>query len=194
MKFTVSRFWCLKKDQTSCTYCNHHSSKRWDIAGRLSVYPSHSDQLEVKGYIAQSWLHPSPEPALGQTCTGIPCFSKVHFPPIRFYKRPTSVPVFTTQKKSKEDFCFYKEKAKSKNSIVCLAVGFAGRAHPKQRTRVAPQHPSLGTVLSIKTHFELCLWATVLYLNLFRASVSKTCPKVILFMPFRFTKAFTGTV
>lgn len=118
MKFTVSRFWCLKKDQTSCTYCNHHSSKRWDIAGRLSVYPSHSDQLEVKGYISQSCLYPSPEPALGQTCTGIPCFSKVHFPPIRFYKRPISVPVFTTQKKSKEDFCFYKEKAKSKNSIV----------------------------------------------------------------------------
>lgn len=119
MKFTVSRFWYLKKDQTSCTYCNHHSSKRWDIAGRLSVYPLHCDQLEVKGYISQSCVHPSTEPALGQTCTGIPCFSKVHFPPICFYKRPTSIPVFTIQKKSKEDF-FTKKRQKAKTALfVC---------------------------------------------------------------------------
>lgn len=44
-------------------------------------------------------------------------FLKVYFMPPRFYERPTSVPVFVDQKKSREDFCFYEKKAKSENSI-----------------------------------------------------------------------------
>ena len=48
--------------------------------------------------------------------TSIPHFSKIHFTPLCFYERPTLVPAFTNQKKSKEHFHFY-EKAESKNSI-----------------------------------------------------------------------------
>lgn len=36
--------------------------------------------------------------------TGMPCFLKIHFMPLRCYKRPTLVPVFTSQKKSKDFF------------------------------------------------------------------------------------------
>ena len=47
--------------------------------------------------------------------SGIPCFSKVWFKPLHFYKRPTFVPVFANNnnnKKSKDDFNFYKKKKK----------------------------------------------------------------------------------
>ena len=50
--------------------------------------------------------------------TGSPCFLKVHFIPLPFYKRPTLVPVFTNWKKSKEDFCFYKKRWKWKQHSV----------------------------------------------------------------------------
>lgn len=41
--------------------------------------------------------------------TGIPCFPKVDVLPFHFYERPMLVPVFVNQKKSEEDFCFYKK-------------------------------------------------------------------------------------
>ena len=40
---------------------------------------------------------------------GIPCFSTVSIMPHHFYKRLTLAPVFTNQKKFKEDFCFKKK-------------------------------------------------------------------------------------
>ena len=49
-----------------------------------------------------------------QTYTGIPCFSKVCFIPLCFYKRPTLVPVFTNWKKSEEIFTFMKKGEKWK--------------------------------------------------------------------------------
>lgn len=44
-----------------------------------------------------------------------------------------------------------------------------------------------------KIAFSVCFVVSPYY-NLFYASVSKTCPKVILFMLFWFTKGFTGTL
>lgn len=37
-----------------------------------------------------------------------------------YYRKPTSVPVSTNQKKSEEDFHFYEKKAKSQNNFQCL--------------------------------------------------------------------------
>lgn len=41
-----------------------------------------------------------------------PRFLKVHFTPLCFYERPTLVPVFTSLKKSEEDFRFYSKRQK----------------------------------------------------------------------------------
>lgn len=38
-----------------------------------------------------------------------PCFLKVQIKPLSFYKRLTLLPVFTNQKKYKEDFNFMKK-------------------------------------------------------------------------------------
>lgn len=38
-----------------------------------------------------------------KTITGIHHFSKTHLIPLHFYERPTLEPLFTNQKKSKED-------------------------------------------------------------------------------------------
>lgn len=38
------------------------------------------------------------------------CFSNVRFRPLRFYERPTSVPVFTNRKKSERDLPFHTHK------------------------------------------------------------------------------------
>lgn len=53
-----------------------------------------------------------------------PIFLKICFVPLGFYERPIAGPVCTNQKKSKEDFCFYKIK-------ICFTVS-------PQATRVAP--------------------------------------------------------
>ena len=50
--------------------------------------------------------------------SGIPCFSKVWFKPLHFYKRPILVPVFANNNNNKKNpkriFNFYKKKKKKK--------------------------------------------------------------------------------
>ena len=46
------------------------------------------------------------------TDTDIPYFSKILFILLHFKESPTWVPVFSNQKNSKEDFCFYEKKSK----------------------------------------------------------------------------------
>lgn len=53
-------------------------------------------------------------------------------------------------------------------SLSCL---YRDSVHPKQQEW--PQAPS-----SEPQSFDLCLWASVLYLHVFCALISKTCPKV----------------
>ena len=107
--------------------------------------------------------------------TDIPCFSRVRLTPLGFCGRPTLVPVFANQKKSKEDCCFYGKKA--------LGVSFAGAVSYRGRTHLEQplQAPSLGTTHSLSASrchsSELCLGAFVLYLNVICASVSKMCPQ-----------------
>ena len=65
---------------------------------------------------------------------------------------------------------------------VCFAAShYWGSAKPKQKKR-PHQPPSLGTTLNFSASschsLELCLWAFLLYLDLFCASVSNMCPKV----------------
>lgn len=94
-------------------------------------------------------------------CTGIPCFPKVHLMPFHFYER-TLVPVFIKQKKSKEDFCFYKKNTKSENSIQHLFFSELLQQvnwHVPLSSKVALNSFLEKTQpLSIKSsYFELCL-------------------------------------
>ena len=52
--------------------------------------------------------------------TDVPHFSKVHFFPLYFHKRPAFVPVLTKWRKSKKDFHLYKKKVRCENIILCL--------------------------------------------------------------------------
>ena len=73
------------------------------------------------------------------------------------------------------------KQAKSENCVQ-LAITEAGHT-PNSGGRGHHQPPSLGTTLSISTlsrhGYELCLWASVLYLDLFYASLANICPKVL---------------
>lgn len=66
--------------------------------------------------------------------TGIPCFLKILFILLHFKESPTLVPIFSTQKNSKEDFCFYEKKQKAKIAFsVCFLAGcYRGNVHPSQ--------------------------------------------------------------
>lgn len=114
--------------------------------------------------------------------TGFPHFSKVRFLPLHFYKRPTFVPAFANRKKSKENFCFYNKRQKTKIAVsICFAMSLIEAALTRA-VRVGPQAPCPGTTLSIQ-HQAPQLWivsvSTCALSRFICASVSKLRPKVI---------------
>lgn len=84
------------------------------------------------------------------TCTGIPCFPKAHLTPFHFYEKCTLVLVFIKQKKSKEDFCFYKITQKVKIAFsICFVVSYYSRWHVPWAARVALLNSFLEKTLSL---------------------------------------------
>ena len=127
---------------------------------------------------------------------GICQFLKVCFMPLCFHKGPALEPIFRNRKKSKGDFSFYEKRWKITFSI-CLAAAVMEAACPRSgesgSTKLLPRkRPSASSIKHIS--LELGLWASVLYLNLFCASASKTAPKELLFcfIPFQLIKDFIG--
>ena len=113
---------------------------------------------------------------------------------ILLWQRTSRVLVFTNQKKSKEDFYFYKKRKEGRkegrkkerkkgeeNSTQCL---FCMSNYQGQRTsglaRVAlhPFPESCTQHLAVKPPQLWTVWASVLCLGLICASVGKMCPKV----------------
>ena len=68
--------------------------------------------------------------------TDIPCFSKVCFPPLCVYRRPTLVPVFANQEESKGGFHFYKtSKQQKQHSAIVLQPAVEASGHPEQSSQ-----------------------------------------------------------
>ena len=87
----------------------------------------------------------------------------------------------TNWKKSKENFCFCKIRVKKITFNICFARNcLRGITHP-QCHQAPSWEPHSATQEQGANSFKLCLWASVLYLDLCCVSISKTCPKVIDF-------------
>ena len=116
-------------------------------------------------------------------CRLPPAFQKFMFCYFAFTKRPTLVPGFPNRKKSKKGFLLFRKEAPREN---CVQRPFCsepwGRWQAPRAARGAPPSSSPESRLSISAScchgFALCLWASVLYLDLFCASVIEMCPRV----------------
>lgn len=139
---------------------------------------------------------PSPAPALAKCVQTSPPFQKSTFHHSAFRKDLHYYLFSLTQRNPKRIFYFTKKGWKAK---IALSVCFVVSPYYRQWALNSDSGPTkllTWELHSASSHhsFELGLGATVLYFDLFYASVSKTCPKVILFMLFWFTKGFTGTL
>ena len=72
-----------------------------------------------------------------------PIFQK--FTPLRFYERPTLVPVFANRKKSEEDFHFYEKRLKAKIAFsACFATSHdRGSGHSSNKTALPRDYISI---------------------------------------------------
>lgn len=101
------------------------------------------------------------------------------FIPLRSYKTPMLTTIFANWRESKKDFRFYEKRWKMK---IVFSICFAGscyRGSAPQAARVAPPSSVPGNLHSGSQHeaalsSELCLTASVPYLDLFCAFISKT--------------------
>ena len=88
---------------------------------------------------------------------------------------------FANWKKSKEGFHFCNNNNKKEWKVKIVSrVCFAGSLYalgPEWHHQALYQETRLGASTSRHHNFELCQWASVIYLDLFCTSISKICPK-----------------
>lgn len=138
-------------------------------------------------------------PVIIYTYRYISYFLKVCNMPIHFYKRTTLVPIFTTRKKSKEDFTFMKKSEKRKqHSSVCFARSFYRGSMPWV-ARVLPPSPfpeitlgiSAPSCQSFELHEHLCFISIYFVCLLSRCALRWL---LLHYMPFQFKEGFQGTL
>lgn len=106
---------------------------------------------------------------------GTPLLLKVRIPPLRFYERPTLVPVFANGKKSEKDLRFHKKWRKARIALsLCFATSRAalGAAERRGPAKLLPR--SYGQHLSIRLPALTRVWEHLGSVSIyFVASVSK---------------------
>lgn len=71
-----------------------------------------------------------------RSSTGIPHFLQVRVITFNFYKRPTSVLIFTNWKRSRKNLCFYEKRRKAKRAfgVRFAASPYRGSVHPSSES------------------------------------------------------------